>query len=81
MIQLIGWLLCVYLVVKGFELIAMKEPVAYAGAVIAFIAAVFFFWAFAVQAPVTPVMPEAATDELQQEIDQALRESNEKLAE
>jgi len=42
MLQIIGWLLCVYLVVKGFELIAMKSVWAYVGAAIAFVAAPIF---------------------------------------
>lgn len=48
MIQIIGWLLCVYLVVKGCELIAMQPRntaagvVAIIGALIAFIAAPVF---------------------------------------
>lgn len=44
MLQIIGWLLCVYLVVKGFELVAMKHVSAYIGACLAFIAAPLFFW-------------------------------------
>ena len=43
MLQIIGWLLCVYLIVKGFELLAMKQPTAYVGAAIAFLAAPVFF--------------------------------------
>lgn len=44
MLQIIGWLLCVYLVVKAFELIAMKDVVAYIGALIATVAAIGFFF-------------------------------------
>ena len=42
MLQIIGWMLCVYLVVKGFELLAMKSTLSYVGAVIAFAAAPIF---------------------------------------
>jgi hypothetical protein len=49
MIELIGLLLCVYLLVKGLELIAMQKAsagasvVAYIGAAIAIVAAILFF--------------------------------------
>lgn len=44
MLQIIGWLMCAYLVVKGFELIAMKHQAAYVGGAISFVAAVGFFF-------------------------------------
>ena len=46
MLQIIGWIACLYLVVKGFELLATKErnAVATTGAVISFIGAVVFFF-------------------------------------
>jgi hypothetical protein len=43
MLQIIGWLFCVYLVVKGFELVAMKHVSAYIGAGLSFVAAPIFF--------------------------------------
>jgi hypothetical protein len=52
MIQLIGLLLCVYLFVKGLELISMQKAgtvaaiVAYIGAAIAIFAAMLFAYAF-----------------------------------
>lgn len=55
MIQIIGWLLCVYLVVKGCELLAMQTRNAFGtvlaviGAIIAFIAAPIFVYLLDVQ--------------------------------
>ena len=43
MLQIVGWLLCLYLVVKGFELFAMKSLWSYIGGSIAFLAAPVFF--------------------------------------
>jgi hypothetical protein len=54
MLQIIGWLLCVYLVVKGFELIAMKSVWSYVGAAIAFIAAPIFLLLINAQSNATP---------------------------
>jgi hypothetical protein len=56
MIQIIGWMLCIYLIVKGFELLAMQpngdkgRQLAIAGALIAFIAAPIFFFMLNAQA-------------------------------
>ena len=51
MLQIIGWLLCLYLVVKACELLSMDtdehklaRPVATLGAVLALVGAVGFFW-------------------------------------
>lgn len=51
MLQIIGWLLCLYLVVKACELLSMEaekhpfaRPIATAGAVIALIGAGVFFY-------------------------------------
>lgn len=51
MLQIIGWLLCLYLVVKACELLSMdtdnhrmSRPIATLGAVIALIGAGLFFW-------------------------------------
>lgn len=50
MVQIIGWLLCIYLIVKAFELLAMQpindtgRNLAKIGAAIAFIAAPIFFF-------------------------------------
>lgn len=44
MLQIIGWLLCVYLIVKGCELIAMRHTSAYIGAGFALVAAPIFFF-------------------------------------
>jgi len=50
MLQIIGWILCVYLVVKGCELLSMEtreggvaRAISIIGAVIALIASVAFF--------------------------------------
>ncbi len=57
MLQIIGWLLCLYLIVKACELIAMDKdkdkfarPVASIGAVLALLGAVGFFFMINVQA-------------------------------
>jgi len=50
MLQIIGWILCLYLVVKGLELLSMQTndhkyaaPTAAMGAVLALVGAVVFF--------------------------------------
>jgi hypothetical protein len=62
MLQIIGWLLCVYLIVKGFELVAMKHTSAYFGAGIAFLSAPIFFVLINMQsAATTPGLPSLGT--------------------
>lgn len=60
MLQIIGWIACLYLVVKGFELLhaAKSQPnadgFAYGGAIISFAGAAIFLWMIHAQfAPAT----------------------------
>ena len=57
MLQIIGWILCLYLVVKGFELFSMKREegssakmLAFTGGIIAWLGAVVFFFMVNAQA-------------------------------
>lgn len=57
MLEIIGWMLCVYLFVKGCELLTMKrqegrteQVVAYFAGLIAIAASFLFFWMVTVQA-------------------------------
>lgn len=60
MLEIIGWMLCVYMFLKGLELFAMKREegttemvVAYAGGVVALLASVVFFVLVTAQAEST----------------------------
>ena len=47
MLQIVIWMLCVYFVVKGFEILsnpAQRGPIGQMGAILAFVAAPIFFW-------------------------------------
>lgn len=64
MLQIIGWILCLYLVVKGFELFAMKREegdgprkLASAGAWIAWLGAVVFLFLVNAQADSSSQVP------------------------
>jgi len=64
MLQIIGWILCLYLVVKGFELFSMKREEGYnartlalLGGIIAWLGAVVFFFMVNAQANSSNRMP------------------------
>jgi hypothetical protein len=64
MLQIIGWILCLYLVVKGFELFSMKreegvasKALACAGGIIAWLGAIAFFFMVNAQAESSSRMP------------------------
>lgn len=56
MLQLIGFLGCVYLLVKGLELYGSKEPSALVGiaGILAIVAAIIFFFLFLLQGSAMP---------------------------
>jgi hypothetical protein len=64
MLQIIGWILCLYLVVKGFELFSMKREegwsaaaFALVGGLIAWLGAIVFFFMVNAQADSSNRMP------------------------
>jgi hypothetical protein len=64
MLQIIGWILCLYLVVKGFELFSAKREegsgprtLALLGGIVAWLGAIVFFFMVNAQADSSNRMP------------------------
>ena len=61
MLQIIGWIACLYLIVKGLEMLGRKDrhPISVVGAIIAFVGTVVFF--FIIEAQFEDSSPASAT--------------------